>query len=568
MRPLSSLRQPLAGALLLLLVVTLVYLPALHGGFLWDDHDWIVENALLRSAEGLGRIWLEPRAFHQYYPLTHSSFWLEFQLWGLQPTGYHAVNLVLHALTAFLLWRVLRGLELGGAFAAALLFALHPVAVESVAWITERKNLLSAALAMASLLLALPYVHQAEPRTLGRRQFAAATAFFLLALLAKTAVCTLPGLLLLLRWWTQGRLKARDLVPLLPWFGASLALGAGTAWLERVEVGAQGEAWALGPLERVLVAGRALWFYAGKLLVPRQLSFIYPRWALDAGQLLQWAYPLAALALLVGLFAARARLGRGPFVAAAAFAGLLCPTLGFLDIYAQRFSFVADHWAYHAAPAFFAALVHGASRLLVRAPRALGLGLGLLLALGLGYRSRQQATFYADPEQLYRHTLALNPDSAMVHANLAVLLMDRGADDDALVHLEQAYRLDPRDPVIAMDLGMALDLAGRDAEAAAHYTRMLAAEPTAPVVLNALADLLARSRDPQVRDPARAVALAEQALALASPAPSEVWATLAQAYAAAGRRTEARAAARQGLDRARAEGNAAMTEVFEAWLGG
>lgn len=564
----DSTRILAAGGGLLFLLTLLAYLPALRGGPVWDDFDWIVENELLRSVEGLRRAWLEPSAFHQYYPLTMSSFWLERQLWGDQTVGYHLVNAVLHATSAFLLWRVLRGLELGFAFAAAAVFALHPVAVESVAWITERKNVLSLVLALASLLLWLPYIREpdARPTSEGRWRTAAASALFLLALLAKTAVCVLPAAILLLRWWKHGRLRRVDFLPLAPWFLAALGLGAGTAWLEEHTVGAQGAQWALTPVERVLVAGRALWFYAGKVLVPRELSFIYPRWEVSSASAWQFLPPAAALATLVLLFALRGRIGRGPFAVAAAYAGVLSPTLGFFDVYAMRFSYVADHWNYHAMSVLIGALAHGGSRILAQAPTVLRLGVPAAVAIGLGALTRSHAALYVDQETLYRDTLTKNPACAMVHANLGVVLMGRGARDEGLAHLSEAFRLDPADDVVAKDLGQALELQQRDAEAAAHYQRLLARSPSDGVVLNALAGLLSRSQDPSVRDPARAVVLAERAGELASPVPSELWATLAQAYTAAGRPAEARSSAKRGLETAQAEGNERMVSFFERRL--
>lgn len=557
-----------AGGLLLLALAALAYLPALRGGPIWDDYDWIVDNPLLRSADGLRSIWLDPSAFHQYYPLTHTSFWLEYQRWGEQTLGYHAVNVVLHAGVAFLLWRILRRLALGGAFAAAVIFAVHPLCVESVAWITERKNVLSAALALGSLWVWLPFALDEAPRPLGegRRRYAVASALFGLALLAKTAVCTLPGVLLLIRWWRRGPLRWADALPLAPWFAASLALGSLTARLEREAVGATGADWALTPVERALVAGRAIWFYAGKIVLPLDLSFIYPRWTLSPAEPLQALAPLAAAAALLALFAGRDRIGRGPFAAAAAFVGVLSPALGFFDVYATVFSYVADHWAYHAALVAVAALTHGASRVLDRAPSTLRAAVPVVIAATLLGLTRAQAALYADQVTLYQDTLVKNPGSVMAHANLGVALMARGETGDGLAHLAQAHRLDPDDEVVAVDLAMALELLGRDGEAAAQYEAVIARDPAQGVALNALAGLRTRSRDPAVRDPTRAVALAERALALSAQPPPEVWATLARAYSAAGRTPEAHAAAIQGLERAKAEGNTRMVKVLERML--
>ena len=572
----APLGQILAGGLLLLLACLLAYQPALRGGYIWDDLDWIVQNPLLVEPGGLARIWLEPRAFHQYYPLTNTSFWLEQRLWGQAPAGHHLVNVGLLALSATLLWRLLAGLGLRGAFAAALLFALHPIGVESVAWITERKNLLSMALALGSLWALLPLLVPAPARPQDRPGRALlAAGLFLLALLAKTAVAPLPAVVLVLRAWRHGRagLGRSWILGLgLPGLVLAGALSGVTAWMERVEVGATGQDWALGPVERLLVAGRAAWFYAGQVLVPRQTCFIHPRWALDPSSLAQLAAPVGALGLLLGLFLARRRLGRGPVTVVALFLGVLSPALGFVDVYAFRFSFVADHWAFHATPVLLAALCHAIAGPAARLSQPLRLALVALPALGLLGLTRAQAAHYVDAETLFGQTTRCNPDAFMAHANLGVLLLDRGQVQQGIGHLSTAHALAPQDPDITLDLGVALDLSGQDAAAAAHYQAALGRDPDQGPVLAALADLQARSRDPAVRDPLSAVVLAEKAVALAEArgeaVPSALWATLAQAQAAAGRREAALAAAREGLAAAREEGDHRMVAVFEGMLGG
>ncbi|MCK6505610.1 hypothetical protein L6R53_19795 [Myxococcota bacterium] len=572
----APLGQVLAGGLLLSLACLLAYQPALRGGYIWDDQDWIVQNPLLVEPGGLARTWLEPRAFHQYYPLTLTSFWLEQRLWGQAPLGHHLVNVGLHALSATLLWRVLAGLGLRGAYAAALLFALHPVGVESVAWITERKNVLSLALALGSLWALLPLLvaAPARPRDRPGRALLAA-GLFLLALLAKTAVAPLPAVVLVLRAWRHGRAglgRGWTLGLGLPGLGLAGALAGVTAWMERVEVGAAGQEWALSAAERLLVAGRAAWFYAGQVLVPRPSCFIHPRWTLEPSSLAQGAAPVAALGLLLGLFLARRRLGRGPVTVVALFLGILSPALGFVDVYAFRFSFVADHWAYHATPVLLAAACHALAGPAARLPRFVRPALVALPALALLGLTRAQAAHYVDAETLFRATTACNPGAFMAHANLGVLLLDRGQVAEGLDHLSTAHALAPGDRDVTLDLGVALDLSGQDAAAAAHYQAALARDPAQGPVLAALSDLRARSRDPAVRDPLAAVDLAEQAVALhragGEAVPPALWATLAQAQAASGRREAALAAAREGLAAAQAEGDGRMVAVFEGMLGG
>jgi len=273
----------LAG--LLVFMTLLAYQQVWHCGFIWDDDSYIIDNVTLRSWHGLWRIWTEITATPQYYPLVHTSFWVEYHLWGLNPLGFHVVNVCLHAVAVILLWRLLLELELPGAWLAAAIFAVHPLGVESVAWITERKNVLSAVFYFSAALAYFRFSVGRDPgrRTKGARWFwyIGSLTLFVFALLSKTVTCSLPAALLLVAWWKTGRLKWREVFPLVPFFVIGLAMGIVTAWIERHQLHAQGGEWALTFGQRILIAGRVFWFYAGKLFWPDKLTFIYPRWAVS-----------------------------------------------------------------------------------------------------------------------------------------------------------------------------------------------------------------------------------------------------------------------------------------------
>ena len=271
-----SRRTPLLGAILVLATV-IAYVPALRAGFIWDDDDYVTENTLLHDAQGLGRIWI-PRETPQYYPLVFTTFWIEYQLWELRPFGYHAVNVALHAMTAVLLWRLGRRLELPGAWMIAAVFALHPVHVESVAWVTERKNVLAGAFFMLALL-AHDRFDGARPRW---GWYAAALGLFVAAMLSKTTSAALPVVLVLIMLLKHRKIGLRGLVPLVPMLLIGVALGLHTAHLERIHVEAMGADFDFSVPERIVIASRALVFYPSKLLVPWNQSFIYPRWVIDA----------------------------------------------------------------------------------------------------------------------------------------------------------------------------------------------------------------------------------------------------------------------------------------------
>lgn len=453
-------------------VVVVAYLPALSAGFIWDDQPGHVTRPELQSWAGLARIWFEVGATQQYYPLLHTTFWIEHQLWGDWAAGYHLVNVLWHATAACLVGALLRQLAVPGAWLAAFLFALHPVMVESVAWISEQKNTLSTVFSLAAVLA---YLRYDDTRT--GRWYGHATVRFILALLTKTVTATLPAALLVLLWWRRGRLEwRRDVRPLLPWFALSVTAGVVTALLEHAQIGAQGSDFALGPIERVLVAGRALWFYVGKLLWPANLSFIYPRWTVDAGQPWQWAFPIATIAVLTGLWALRRR-NRAPLAVALLFAGVLFPALGFVNVFPFIYSFVADHFQYLAAIGIFAGAGAVGARWLAHFGRWTERGVLIAIAITLGVLTWRQAENYRDVFTLYRATLAQNPSCWMAHNNLGIALVERGRAAEALDHYAQAIALRPNYAEAENNFGYALNQLSRPADALPHLQRALELRP-------------------------------------------------------------------------------------------
>jgi len=468
-----SPRSPALGWWIAIVVATLLaYFPALRAGFIWDDQPGHVTKPELRSLAGFARIWFEVGATQQYYPLLHSAFWVEHKLWGDAPFGYHLVNVLLHALSACLLGTCLRRLALPGAWFAAALFALHPVCVESVAWVSEQKNTLSTAF---YLLAALAWLRFDAARR--RRDYVVASCWFAAALLTKTVTATLPAALLILVWWQRGRIDGRrDVAPLAPWFAAGLAAGLFTAWVEHAQIGAQGGDFALGPLERILLAGRAAWFYFGKLIWPADLVFIYPRWTIDATQAWQWLFPLGIGAALAALWWARGR-NRGPLAAVLFFGGTLSPALGFVNVFPFVYSYVADHFQYVACCGVLTLAAAGGARLLQSYSPALRGAVGMGVLATLGALTWQHASTYRDVFTLYRATLARNPACWMAHNNLAIALVDAGRATEALPHYEQALRHRPNYAEAENNFGYALTQLGRAADALSHLDRALSLKP-------------------------------------------------------------------------------------------
>jgi len=474
-------------ALALLGLTLIAYRPVLDAGFVWDDDANVTANLPLRDLAGLRSLWLEPGATTQYYPLVYTSLWLEYQAWQLDPRGYHLDNVLLHALCAILLWRLLGRLRVPGAWLAAAVFALHPVHVESVAWVTERKNVLSGVFYLSAALVYLRWlggvggaVEPAPSRSRGWGGWLAAFFLYLAALFSKSPTASLPAALALVIWWQKGRLERSDWLPLLPWVFAAVPIGWLTVSMEKYVGTYLGLAWSPSPIERCLLAGRALWFYAGKLAWPVDLAFVYRRWDIDAGQAWQYLYPLAAVAVVLGLFLARHRLGRGPLAAVLFFAGTLAPVLGFLEIYFFRFSFVADHWQYLASIGPIAGVVGGAAGWLrtrgVGVQRA-GAALAVIWMATLGLLTEQQSRAYHDAETLWRDSLAKNPSSPMVHYNLAVLLEARAESEEAAEHYRWSIQLEPREPAPYNNLALLRAGQGRMAEALEILREALHVDP-------------------------------------------------------------------------------------------
>jgi len=471
--------------LVLLVLTFVVYLPALRAGFIWDDDHYVTLNPVLRDLNGLRRIWFEIGATPQYYPLVFTSFWLERRLWGLNPLGYHAVNVTLHAANSVLLWLLLRRLRVPGSSLAAAIFAIHPVHVESVAWITERKNVLSGFFYLAALRTYLKYrpvdieadygvnAPMRDPGSRIPHSYLLSLLLYLCALLCKTVTCSLPATILLLGYWKRCRIARRDVVPLIPMFALGASLSLLTGWLERFNVGAEGSDWDQTLVERCLIAGRAVWFYLGKLLWPHPLVFIYPRWDIDAGIWWQWLFPLTALALVAALFAVRHRAGRGPLVAALFFGGTLVPALGFVNVYPMRFSFVADHFQYLASPGPIVVIAATIAR--SRWSIVPALACGVIVALGA--LAFSQARLYVDEEILWRHTLRLNPTAWMAHGNLGKLLVEKGRIDEGLEHCRVVVKVRPDLASSHCNLGGALITAGRFEEAIKHLRDALDIKP-------------------------------------------------------------------------------------------
>lgn len=534
-------RRIIAGTMWIIALTLLAYLPALNAGFIWDDDQYILENRTLRTTEGLVQIWLEPTSIPQYYPLVHTTYWFEYQLWGTDPLGYHLVNAIFHAFAAMMLWLVLHRLKVPGAFLAALVFAVHPVHVESVAWVTERKNTLSGLMYLWSALILLPFfgirreglTHAGAPRRSEWNQamlarYAVGMLLFILALLSKSVTASLPAAMLLLIYWKHGRIHWRDFAWLLPFFVVGVVAGLHTAWLEKTHVGADGADFDLSFIQRMLIASRAICFYAWSLVWPSELTFFYYRWHVDPRFWWQWLFPGGLLALLAALWFGRHRIGRGPIVAVCFFCGTLFPALGFVDVYPMKFSFVADHFQYHASIGVIALIVGSLAWLAQRCPPAgraamSGGAAGVIVLFIL--ICMQQSRIYEDKETLYRDVIRKNDTAFIAYTNLGGVLLKKGdllesqrkTEEARAARLEakdifmQGYLLRP-DIKSIWNLGLAYAALEQEERAVELFGLSLRIEPVLDLRARAYARILS-----QIGRESEAMAIYEEVIAQDAP---------------------------------------------------
>jgi protein O-mannosyl-transferase len=478
-------------AVVLAAVTIFAYRPAWHGGFLWDDDAYIINNELLTAPDGWQRIWFTLDSPSQYFPLTYSTFRIEHALWGLNSTGYHWVNLLLHVANALLVWAVLARLRVPGSWLAAAIFALHPVQVESVAWITERKNVLMAFFFLLTLLAWIAFV---DERT--RRQwlfYCLALMFYVLALAAKSTACTVPAALFLILWLQEKPITMRRVIQIVPFIVLGIASGLLAVWWERYHQGTNRAVFLfLSPIERILVASRAVWFYLSKIFWPSNLTFIYPRWNISPTDLLDYIWLLAGIVACVAIYFLRRYFGRSVEVAAAFFVATLSPVLGFIMLFTFRYTFVADHYQYLACIGPIALASAGIVNFSDKFAqyRALIVSAALLVVASLGTLTWREAATYTDIETLWRTTLARNPECWMAQTNLGLVLLQRGKIDDGIAHYRSALQMQPDSWDAEYNLGTALLAKGQADEAIQHCERAVSMRPTDPDAQVSLGDAL------------------------------------------------------------------------------
>ncbi|HTL30864.1 MAG TPA: tetratricopeptide repeat protein [Tepidisphaeraceae bacterium] len=480
----------------------IVYFPAIRGGEIWDDAPNVTQNPLLHNVRGLAEMWTNFRSMPAYYPVTHTSWWIDYQLFGLDLRFYHIENIAMHAVSSVLIWLALRRLSVPGAWLAAALWALHPIHVESVAWITERKNTLSVLLYLISFHC---YVRASgmrrggwgfrvqgsekepglnpEPRTLNPRWYIASLFFFAIALPAKTPVVTLPAAILLAWWYLRGgephfwpATFRRELVRMIPFFVLGLCMGVATVLIEQHHTGAKGPLFTFSPLQRLVLIGRSFWFYAWKVIWPANFNFIYPRWNIPQGVTIQILFPLAALGLMLALICLRKKIGRGPAAAILFFAGTALPALGIAPIFFHRYSLVSDHFAYLCNLGILVLVAYAIVRLLRSQPIALYAVAGIAL-VGVSIQSIKQTFLYKDNFTMWSDVLQKNPSAWLARGNLAREMHALGRHEKEGQLLAEEYKAAPDEVEVALGYANYLATHGHFAESPPFFERAIELKP-------------------------------------------------------------------------------------------
>jgi tetratricopeptide (TPR) repeat protein len=482
---LASNRSVQAGAVVLAVVTVVAYVPSLHGGFILDDDILLTANRLVKAPDGLYRMWLTTDPI-DYWPVFNSVFWLQWRLWGMWSTGYHVTNLLLHIGAAFLMWAILRRLSIPGAFLAALLFAVHPVNVESVAWIAQCKSVLALVFYLLSILLYL-WAESGAPRCRGGRWYWWSLVAFVLGMLSKGSVAILPLVLLGVIGWLRP-LSRGDLVRTAPFFLVAVVLVLVNVWFQKHGTPTQFR--AAGATERLLGAAAAVWFYLSKALLPIDLTFIYPRWHIQVTEVTWWLPLLAAMAVTAVLWWCRSSWGRPLLFAWGYFGVALVPVLGFTDVAFMEHSLVADHYQHVALIGVLAPVAAGWATWQRRAGGRLPLAAAVAAVGVLALLTWRQSGLYTDAMTLYQATLRENPDSWLAHGNLGGVLSEAGRLPEAIAHYQQALRLHPDFPDAHNNLCSALRDSGQLAQAIQHCREALRLRPNFPESHNNLGNAL------------------------------------------------------------------------------
>ncbi len=460
-------RTALQVAILAVFVIW-IYLPTLNGAFIWDDifliTNWAVQS---ESLGGLASIWIEPEGI-DYFPITYTALWMQWIAFGNNTFGYHVVNVLLHLSSCFLLWILLTRLKLPGAWLSALIFGIHPVCVESVAWISEIKNTLSLPFFLLTCFFWIKHDDLKNDSRMSR-YYIFSLVMFIVAMLAKPSVVATPFLALIYEWWKRGKVSLLGLYRTIPLFLIAFVIGLITLSFQWERAIGDYILPIEGVASRFAVAGMAIVFYFFKVIWPMNLMPMYPQWSikpLQFWQLLPWAGILAFGTLM---WMNRSGWGRHAIFAAGFFLTMLLPTLGFLDFAFMYISWVSDHFLYVPMIGLIAAVVAAGTVFfqIQKIPIKLGGTMCMsFLIIACTWISHSYANHWRNEEALWTYTLKKNDSAWQAHLALGGIELSKGKTVSALKHLERAGNLKPNDVRVQLGFANALLDNGKPQKAA------------------------------------------------------------------------------------------------------
>ncbi|MBF0279356.1 MAG: tetratricopeptide repeat protein [SAR324 cluster bacterium] len=464
----------------LIILPLVVYFYATDAEYIIDDNKFFLEDPLMTDPEGLIKIWLSPTDNNRvwpYLPLTRSSFWIERQIAGFNSRVSHWINIILHLLTVIILWQISERWLKKGAWWIALLFSVHPVYVQSVAWVAERKNLLAALF----FILSIGTYLQFQEKKL-KAWYALSLSLFFFALLSKTSVVMLPVILIILHLWFGLKLKKEQFIALLPFFMLSMAMAWLRIWFEVNTFGVIVDTRTF--LEKLLTAAHIPFFYLSKFFVPFPLVFIYPKWSINPNEVLSY-FPSVSLFITTAiLFWKYQSWGKPMLLGAGAFGIMLFPVLGFFANAWTQFSFVTDHWLHLPSISLIVLLILASFRLQDFLESRNGSSVKYLfsaLAIAsvalLSAISWNQVLAYKNPESLWLATIEKNQEAWIAHQELGRIYQEKKQYEQAVLHSGKSLEI-KKDLFRAYhNRGNVYADLGQYARAIEDFTKALAAYP-------------------------------------------------------------------------------------------
>jgi len=467
-----------------------IFSPALHGTWLWDDDILVAKNALTHEPSGFWKGWYKLDGLGNYYPLEVDTEWVEWHLWHDDTFGYHLTSVLLHILSALLIWKLLSKIGLRLAWLGGLLFIVHPVTVESVAWISELKNTLSLPLFLLAMCSWIDYDERRK-----RCDYFLTLGFFLVAMLAKTTMVMFPIIILLYAWWKRSRVGWSDLKIGLPFFVISLGLGVISVCLQPHQINLEHESFGNSFFTRFICGGLAITFYFFKCLWPVGLLPIYPVWTINLSSPLQYL-PWPILGGLIGwLWTKRTGWGRHALLGIGFFLLNLIVVVGFIMMNYTTMIWSLDHLVYIPMIGLIGltvAAMEAVAKKLILPIRLIAAALAAIVMGLLALESHGYAGMFVSKQTLCTYTIQRNPEAWLAYNDLGLSLFQEGRAPEAIEQYKLALKINPDYAAGHNNLGFALNQLGQTPEAIEQYEQALRVDPNYVMAHNNLGNILGR----------------------------------------------------------------------------